>query len=663
MSQSNQKKGAPGMGPRGGMHGAPKPKNALKTLWRLLGTLSGSAPLVIVAVLLGMLSSLSSVAGTWYLKPLINGLISGDGAAHLASSLAVMCGIYAVGIVCTYIGNRVMIGVAQRTTNMIRSRLFNHLQDLPLRYFDSHAHGELMSRFTNDVDSVNMMLEQSLPQMVNSLTVVIGTFAMMLMLSPALTVLVVIMLIIMALAIKTVGGKSAGYFRTQLQTMGQMNGYVEEMIEGQKVVKVFNHEHKAIEGFHEKNELLRSSATDAQTFAGVIMPIMGNLSYIHYALTAMAGAMLSIYRGMDIGTIAAFLQYTRSFSQPIAQMANQANMLLAALAGAERIFDTLDQVPEEDTGETTLVLAKRNRHGKLEAVQGDPFADFSTNYAANAQDNIAGLSGEEHESAPAQVLAWRTVSPRGEVRLTELRGDVRFDHVVFGYLPEVTVLNDISLYAKPGQKIAFVGSTGAGKTTITNLINRFYEIQSGTITYDGIDIRSIKKSDLRRTLGIVLQDVHLFQGTIRDNIRYGKLNATDEEIIRAAKIANAHSFITRLPDGYDTVLSPDGTNLSQGQRQLLSIARAAVADPPVLILDEATSSIDTRTEKLIEQGMNQLMRGRTTFIIAHRLSTVRNANAIMVLEQGEIIERGDHQELLDQRGRYYQLCTGAIEMT
>lgn len=658
---------APMRGPAHGPGAQPrfeKPKNVGKTLMRLLGTLSGNAAGLAVSLLLIGVSSLAGIYGTWYLKPVINNLTAGAGAATLARSLAVIAVIYVIGALTSYVSSRMMVGIAQSTTNKIRARLFNHLQDMPIGYFDSHTHGELMSRFTNDVENVNMALEQSLSQTVMSLISVVGTFIMMLVLSPLLTTFVVIMLAVMMYIIKIVGGKSARYFRGQQKSLGELNGFIEEMMEGQKVVKVFNHEDESVEEFMKKNETLRAASTDAQTYAGILMPIIGNLAYIHYAATAMAGAVLSINGRMDIGTIAAFLQFTRSFSHPVTQIANQVNMLLAALAGAERIFEVMDQEIETDDGKTALVLARRDEDGSLEEIAGDPFENFNAGFAASAADNAAqneGGGGGSH--AASSVLAWRTENPDGKHTLTELRGDVRFQDVRFGYIPETTVLSDITLFAKPGQKIAFVGSTGAGKTTITNLINRFYEIGQGSITYDGINIRDIRKSDLRRTLGMVLQDVHLFSGTIRDNIRYGKLTASDEEIIRAAKIANAHSFITRLPNGYDTVLSPDGINLSQGQRQLLSIARAAVADPPVLILDEATSSIDTRTEALIERGMDALMHGRTTFVIAHRLSTVRNANAIMVLEHGDIIERGDHKDLLALRGRYYQLCTGAAELS
>lgn len=658
--------GGPG-GP--GRHGFRKPKNTKKTLFRMFSYLSGNVPLLTVAFIMIILSALAGVAASYILKPLINNLTSNlkayidSGLASdearrliltdLGKNLAAMGAIYLTGAVGTYVSSRVMVSVAQKTANKMRKELFEHLQDLPVSYFDKHPHGEIMSRFTNDMDNVSMALEQSLSQTVTSLISVVGTFVMMLVLSPFLTIFVVLMLFLMLFIVKKVGGKSARYFRGQQAALGDLDGYIEEMMQGQKVVKVFNHENAANEEFIKKNNSLKDAAVSAQTFANIIMPIMGNLSYLHYALTATIGAVMivnpmgwGIFAATTIGDVAAFLQYTRQFSQPITQISNQMNMLLSALAGAERIFEVLDEQVESDEGKTVLVLAEKKQDGTLFEVPGDPFENFASTF--------------ENESG--KFLAWKVPEEGGD-RLVELHGDVRFTNVVFSYIPGHIVLNDVSLYARPGQKIAFVGSTGAGKTTITNLINRFYEIQEGTITYDGIDVREIKKDDLRRTLGIVLQDVHLFRGTIRDNIRYGKLNATEEEIVRAAKIANAHSFIKRLPDGYDTVLTADGTNLSQGQRQLLSIARAAVADPPVLILDEATSSIDTRTESIVQKGMDNLMKGRTVFVIAHRLSTIRNSDAIIVLDHGQIIERGDHADLIKQKGTYYQLYTGKLELS
>jgi len=671
MSASSSKEGTPRRGPelRGPAGAHPrteKPKNTGKTVLRLLSTLSKSLPSLIAAVLLMAVSAFAGILGTFYLKPLINGLVQGAALSGLARSLAVMAAVYGAGALSSYLGSRLMVGIAQNTSNRIRATLFNHLQDLPLSYFDAHTHGELMSRFTNDVDNVNLALEQSLSQAIISLITIAGAFVMMLVLSPVLTLSVVLMLAVMLFVVKTVGSKSSAHFRGQQKALGELNGYIEEMIGGQKVVKIFNREQDCCDAFEQKNEEFRLASTDAQTFAGILMPILGNLSYINYAVTAMLGALLGISGMMDLGTIAAFLQYTRSFAQPITQISNQMNLLLSALAGAERIFEVMDAPPEKDEGKTVLVLARRLQNGQLEAVPGDPFADFETSFVPAGQSAAAngGPAGAPADGPAngAPILAWSSPQPEGPAVLTPLRGDVRFHDVVFGYT-EKDVLHRISLFAKPGQKIAFVGSTGAGKTTITNLLNRFYEIRSGTITYDGIDIRDIRKGHLRRTLGMVLQDVHLFHGTIRDNIRYGKPDATDDEITRAARIASAHSFITRLPNGYDTVLAQDGVNLSQGQRQLLSIARAAVADPPVLILDEATSSIDTRTERLIERGMDRLMHGRTTFVIAHRLSTVRNANAIMVLEQGGIVERGSHEDLIAARGRYFELYTGAAELS
>jgi ATP-binding cassette subfamily B protein len=648
-TQGNRGGRGPGM-----MHArTEKPKNSWKTIVRLFKTLSGNAVRMSIGLLLVIGSSVAAIAGTWFLKPLINSLLPGADLTGFTRSLVIMAAIYLFGSVSAYTGNRIMVGVAQRTSNRIRANLFNHLQSLPISYFDTHTHGELMSRFTNDVDNVNMALEQSLSSTLTSIISVIGTFAMMLILSPLLTIFIVLTLVVILFVVKFIGGKSTKAFRQQQKSLGVLDGYIEEMVEGLKVVKVFNHEKTACAEFDDVNGELRKAATDAQTYAGIMMPIMGSISYVNYAVTAMVGAILCINGQMNIGTIAAFLQYTRSFFQPITQIANQVNLLLAALAGAERIFEVMDEEPEDDHGLTTLIVAEKRPDNTLREIEGDPFGSLNNGVKAPTKRVVM---------PERKVLAWKTKQTDGSVMLTELHGDVRFQDVEFSYIPSEKVLQNVSLFAKPGQKIALVGSTGAGKTTITNLINRFYEIEEGTITFDGIDIRQIRKSDLRRTLGIVLQDVHLFKGTIRENIRYGKLDATDEEVERAAKIANAHTFITHLPDGYDTKLAPDGTNLSQGQRQLLSIARAAVADPPVLILDEATSSVDTRTEIIIERGMDSLMHGRTTFVIAHRLSTVRNANAIMVLENGQIIERGDHTDLLSLHGRYYELCTGAVEL-
>lgn len=616
-----------------------KPKNAGKTLGRILKyMLTYKFQLSIVLVTI-MVSASAGIAGTYFLKPLINNYIVpfiGRRNVDLSSfikMLLMMGSIYSAGVISSYLYNRLTVNISTGTLNRIRVDLFHHMQELPIHHFDAHTHGEIMSRYTNDTDTLREMLSMGIPQLIVSAITVVGIFGVMLFLSPILTVLVVAMLAIMLWVLSKVGGKSARYFKEQQKAVGAVNGYIEEMIEGQKVVKVFCHEYTVKNDFNHLNEVLCEAATSAHTFANILMPIMGNLSYVHYAITAAAGAALVIMGRMDLGTVASYLQYTRSFSQPITQISQQLNSVLSALAGAERIFELIDEVPEQDEGYVTLVNALKTEDGQLKET-----------------DHYTGM------------WAWKHPHQDGTVSYTQLTGDVQFEDVTFGYSDQKSVLHQISLYAKPGQKIAFVGSTGAGKTTITNLINRFYEVQSGKIRYDGINITKIKKDDLRRSLAMVLQDTHLFTGTVKDNIRYGNLNASDEEIVAAAKLANAHSFIKHLPLGYDTVLTADGANLSQGQRQLIAIARAAVANPPVLILDEATSSIDTRTEALIEKGMDQLMAGRTVFVIAHRLSTVRNSNAIMVLENGQIIERGDHDALLEQHGKYYQLYTGMFEL-
>jgi ATP-binding cassette subfamily B protein len=621
--------GGPGShGP--GRHGYQKPKDLRGTLHKLMGYLRRYRLLLAVVVVLLLVSSGCSVAGSYLLKPIINNYVLPGDFPGLARMLAVMGGVYACASLASFAYARIMVRISQNTVAALRGDLFAKMQTLPLSYFDAHTHGELMSRYTNDIENISEALNNSFASLISSSLTFLGTIAMMLWLSPTLTLVTFASLAVMLLTVKGIGSRSRRYFMDQQRTIGAVNGYVEEMIEGQKVVKVFCHEGAATAGFDALNQDYRSAATKAQAFAGAMMPAMGNLSHINYALTCCAGALLAIRSG-DLGSLVAFLQYARQVSQPITQISQQVNTILAAIAGAERVFEVMETPPETDQGDVTLVRVEQTPQGLRQT------------------DRRTGL------------WAWSCPGGAGST-LVPLRGDVRFDHVVFGYDPRKIVLRDVSLYAKPGQKIAFVGSTGAGKTTITSLINRFYEIQSGTITYDGIDVRRIRKESLRRSLGVVLQDTHLFTGTIADNIRYGRLDATDEDVRAAARLANADSFIRRLPEGYQTVLSGDGGSLSQGERQLLNIARAACADPPVLILDEATSSIDTRTEALIERGMDKLMAGRTVFVIAHRLSTIRNAKAILVLEQGEIIERGDHEDLLAQKGRYYQLYTGTAEL-
>ena len=615
----------PGHGPRGGFQ---KPKDLRGTLGRLMRYLGRYKALLALVVVLLVVSSACNVGGSYLLKPLINDYILPGDFPGLARELCLMALIYITGAVCSYAYARIMVHVSQNTVAKIREDLFDKMQRLPLRYFDTHTHGELMSRYTNDIDTVSEALNNSFASLISCSLTFLGIIAMMIVLSPILTAITFAMLAVMLLVVKVVGSRSRRYFAAQQKAIGEVNGYIEEMIEGQKVIKVFNHEEAAKEGFRRRNEAYRRAGTLAQIFAGIMPPAMGNLSHVNYAVTCCVGAILAIRSG-DLGGLAAFLQYTKQVSQPLNQISQQVNTILSAVAGAERIFEVMETEPEADNGKVKLVRVTEDRSGHLTE------AEFDTG-----------------------AWAWK----KHDGTLVSVRGDVRFDHVVFGYDPRKTVLHDVSLFAKPGQKIAFVGSTGAGKTTITNLINRFYEIQSGTITYDGIDVRDIEKDSLRRSLGVVLQDTHLFTGTVADNIRYGRLEATDEEVEAAARLAGADTFIRHLPHGYQTVLSGDGGNLSQGERQLLNIARAACANPPVLILDEATSSIDTRTEKLIEKGMDRLMAGRTVFVIAHRLSTVRNAKAIMVLEQGRIIERGDHDDLIQQHGRYYQLYTGQAEL-
>jgi len=600
-----------------------KPKDPKKTFLRLFSYFKYNIVLFFGGIFFIIVGSSAEIGINGMISPVIDALIGDNDSGLFVKYLLIMVALVVISSIFQYIGNLSMAKLAQKTVYKIREDMFSHMEKLPVSYFDKHSHGELMSTFTNDVDMLNQSLEQSASQILISFVTVVGTFTVMIILSPILTAVVAAMLVVMLYSIKFVSKRSAKNYRMQQAALGDMNGYTEEMMSGQKVVKVFNYEDRAIDTFSKKNEELRNASTLASTYGVMLMPIMGNLSFVMYAIISMLGAYLVMINQLSIGNIASFLLYTRTVSRPITMVSNQLNSLFAALAGAERIFNVLDEKIETDEGDVTLL---KDCTGK-------------------------------------KALCWMVPKGDGDYEKVPLKGFIEFKDVNFGYSPEKRVLNKIILYAKPGQKIAFVGSTGAGKTTVTNLINRFYEINEGEILYDGIDIKRINKHDLRSTMSIVLQDVHLFEGTVKENIRYGRLDATDDEVVEAAKLANAHYFIKHLPDGYDTVLSSDGQNLSQGERQLLSIARAAIADPIILILDEATSSVDTRTEKLIAEGMDKLMAGRTTFVIAHRLSTVRNANAIMVIEHGEIIERGDHDELMSQKGRYYALNAGTAELS
>jgi ATP-binding cassette subfamily B multidrug efflux pump len=639
MAEKNTKPvhGPGGRGPKGPR---PKVENPGRLFMRLLAyIMKNYAVHCILVVLCIFITVLASVQGTWFMQTLIDSYIlpligqadpDFSGLLHAIMRVAVF---YLIGAIASYIYTRIMVNVSQGTLKNLRDDMFTHMEELPIRYFDTHYHGDIMSTYTNDIDTLRQMISQSMPQFLNSIITIVSVFVSMLLLNVPLTIVTLLMIGVTLFATKKIGALSAKYFIAQQKDIATVNGYIEEMMNGQKVVKVFTHEEESIENFNRLNDQLFHSADNANKFGNILMPVNAQIGNISYVLCALVGGVLALngIGGFTLGKLASFLTYNKSFSQPVNQLSMQLNNIVMALAGSERIFKLLDEEPETDEGYVTLVRA-RKENGQI-------------------------VESKERTG----MWAWKhTHQADGSVDYIELKGDVVFDDVDFGYNPDKIVLHNVDLYATPGQKIAFVGSTGAGKTTITNLINRFYDIQDGKIRYDGININKIKKDDLRHSLGIVLQDTHLFTATVMENIRYGKLDATDEEVIAAAKLANADTFIHQLPDGYNTLLTGDGANLSQGQRQLLAIARAAIADPPVLILDEATSSIDTRTEKIVQDGMDKLMAGRTTFVIAHRLSTVKNSDCIIVLEQGRVIERGNHDKLMEEKGKYYQLYTGNL---
>ena len=725
MAENKGRQGGHGPGGPGARGGYQKPKDAKRTLLRLMKYISGKKWLLVIVFLCVIISSVASIAGTYLIRPVLNELVGGgslsDKLVYLAKMLAVMACVFLLGAVCTYAQSAIMAQLAHRGTNKLRAELFDKMQDLPLNFYDKHTHGELMSRFSNDADYVQQMLEQSIVSVFSSALLFVGIVAVMLF--PCAPIFLVTLFVLAAsfFAIRIIGGRSRKLYQRQQQALGEMNGNIQEMIEGLRVVKAFTHEDAARARFDELNDAYFDVAKDANFYATAMMPIVGNVMNIGYAITSIVGGLFAFGGILDLGGLAVYLQYGRQVSQPMSQVSQQMTALLSALAGAERIFEIIDMQPEVDDGKVTLVRAQKDENGAISENTGSeryhtwawkvprssrlvlvpvmvepdgspvelgqavreggalrmlpPNEDSPEGIWVRAERDGTLTEVTDLASLASHGWAWKYPDRqgsstlhiiRGSVRnvpgedycLTELKGAVRLNDVCFSYVPEKPILKHVSVYANPGQKIAFVGSTGAGKTTITNLINRFYEIDSGMITYDGIDVCDIRKDDLRRSLGAVLQDTHLFTGTVMDNIRYGRLDATDEECIAAAKSANAHSFIRRLPDGYNTMVTGDGANLSQGQRQLLAIARAAVADPPVMVLDEATSSIDTRTERHIEKGMDALMEGRTVFVIAHRLSTVRNSNCIVVIEHGEIQEKGDHEALLAQKGRYYMLYTG-----